>query len=311
MQQLIQLRWIAVVGQIATIAGRALRLRHPPAAARRCWRCWRCLVAFNVASLSALRASRRDVTNSELFVALLVDVAVLTAQLYLSGGATNPFVSLYLLQVTLGAVLLDAWSTWIDGRRSPAPCFAGLTLFYRPLALPLDRERGLFSPYILGMLICFVLNAALLVVFITRINRNLRERDAHLADAAPARRRGGSHRAHGPARLRRRARARHAARHAVGDPRRLAAHAAISPPTRSCSRRSTRCRPQVQRCKTIVTGILLSAGEARGEDRRATPRSAPSSTTLVEEWRDARPARTLRLREPLRRTTCRSSPTRR
>ena len=32
------------------------------------------------------------------------------------------------------------------------------------------------------MLVCFVLDAALLVVFVTRINRNLRERDAQLAD---------------------------------------------------------------------------------------------------------------------------------
>jgi two-component system sensor histidine kinase RegB len=36
------------------------------------------------------------VSNGELLLALLVDVASLTAQLYLSGGATNPFVFLYL-----------------------------------------------------------------------------------------------------------------------------------------------------------------------------------------------------------------------
>jgi two-component system sensor histidine kinase RegB len=49
---------------------------------------------------------------------------------------------------------------------------------------------------------------------------------------------------------------------------------------------------QVARCKTIVTGILLSAGEARGE--------APAQTTvnafldeLVAEWRATRPIDTL------------------
>src|SRR4029077_14698827 len=40
----------------------------------------------------------------------------------------------------------------------------------------------LTGPYIQGLLLCFALNAALLVIFITRINRNLRARDARLAD---------------------------------------------------------------------------------------------------------------------------------
>jgi two-component system sensor histidine kinase RegB len=49
---------------------------------------------------------------------------------------------------------------------------------------------------------------------------------------------------------------------------------------------------ELQRCKTIVTGILLAAGEARGE--------APGVTTvnkfldeLVQEWRVARSVKTL------------------
>src|SRR5699024_12629150 len=68
------------------------------------------LVALNVVSLLWLRY-RADINNRELLIALALDVAALTALLYLSGGATNPFTSLYLLQVTLGAVLLDAPST--------------------------------------------------------------------------------------------------------------------------------------------------------------------------------------------------------
>ncbi|MGO8609956.1 sensor histidine kinase, partial [Rhizobium johnstonii] len=39
----------------------------------------------------------------------------------------------------------------------------------------------LASPYIQGMVVCFALNAALLLIFITRINGNLRARDARLA----------------------------------------------------------------------------------------------------------------------------------
>ena len=181
MLQLIQLRWIAVVGQMATIVGRALRLRHPPAARRRCWRVLACLALFNAASQLRWRI-HSDVSNGELFVALLVDVAVLTAQLYLSGGATNPFIFLYLLQVILGAVLLRALVDLDDGRHHQR-------LLRRPGAVhrPARAAAGLRraacpSPYVLGMLVCFALNAALLVVFISRISRNLRARDARLAD---------------------------------------------------------------------------------------------------------------------------------
>jgi two-component system sensor histidine kinase RegB len=178
MQQLIQLRWIAVVGQVTTIAvvawgfGIKLPLVYMLEVLA-------CLIAFNVAS--QLRWHEKwAVSNAELFIAMLVDVASLTAQLYLSGGTSNPFVYLYLLQVILSAVLLEAWSTWTIVAIASA-CLAGLSVWSKPIALPLFHERGYFSLYIQGMLICFALNAALLVVFITRIMGNLRAGDAMLA----------------------------------------------------------------------------------------------------------------------------------
>jgi len=102
MMLLIQLRWIAVVGQIITIAlaqwliavelplqSMALVLGG--------------LVTLNCVSWLWLRG-RTEVSNRALFLALILDVTALTAQLYLSGGASNPFTGLYLMQVTLAAV---------------------------------------------------------------------------------------------------------------------------------------------------------------------------------------------------------------
>ncbi len=66
----------------------------------------------------------------------MLDVAALTAQFNPGGGATNPFTSLYLLQVILGAVLPDARSTWSLVTLTCAS-FAGLIVFYRPLQLPI------------------------------------------------------------------------------------------------------------------------------------------------------------------------------
>ncbi len=68
-------------------------------------------------------------------------MAALTAQLYLSGGTTNPFVFLYPLQVILGAVLLKTWST-LSVVAVTSLCFAGLTQFYVPLELPPDHGAG-------------------------------------------------------------------------------------------------------------------------------------------------------------------------
>lgn len=285
MQQLIQLRWIAVVGQIATILvvhfGFGIRLPLDQMLA-----VLACLAAFNAASQLRWRI-HRDVSNAELFVALLVDVGMLTAQLYLSGGATNPFVFLYLLQVILAAVLLEAWSTWTMVGVTTA-CFAGLALFSGPLAIPLNHDHGLLSPYILGVLICFALIAALLVVFITRISRNLRGRDARLA----ALRQRAAEEEH----LVRMGLLASGAAHELGTP--LATLAVIlgdwqhlphftSDPELLAE--VSEMEAQVQRCKSILSGILLSAGEARGENSVETTVST-FLDDLVEEWRATRPA---------------------
>jgi two-component system sensor histidine kinase RegB len=288
MQSLIQLRWIAVLGQVATIVtvhygfGFELPLQYMLAVLAG-------LVAFNLTSHARLRI-RREITSHEIFVALLVDVAMLTAQLYLSGGASNPFVFLYLLQVILAAVLLESWSTWTMVGITAA-CFAGLATFGEPLDLPLDHARGLASPYLQGLLVCFGLNAALLVSFIHQISGNLRARDSRLADLRQ--------RAAEEDHIVRMGLLASGAAHELGTP--LATLAVIlgdwrhmKPFTADAEllQELDEMQAQVLRCKSIVSGILLSAGEARGE--------APAETTirnflddLVVEWRTTRPANNL------------------
>ncbi|MGO1003073.1 ATP-binding protein [Lysobacter sp. CA196] len=286
MHQLIQLRWIAVIGQVATIVfvhfafGIALPLA-PMAIVLAC------LAAFNLVSLLRWR-HREKVTNGALFLALLVDVVTLTAQLYLSGGAANPFVFLYLLQVALAAVLLRSWASWAVVFATSA-CFIALTMFAGPVVIPADPTRGLADPYVQGMLLCFVLNATLLVVFITRIGRILRARDARLADLRQ--------RAAEEEHIVRMGLLASGAAHELGTP--LATLSVILGDWRRMApfteqpellQELDEMQTQLHRCKTIVTGILLSAGETRGE--------APAETTvgafldeLVDEWRTTRPVR--------------------
>jgi two-component system sensor histidine kinase RegB len=284
MLQLIQLRWIAVVGQITTIAivilGFGIQLPLPDML-----KVLACLVAFNIASHLRWH-ERRVASNGELFLALLVDVGILTAQLFLSGGTSNPFAFLYLLQVILSAVLLETWSTWIIVAITSA-CLAGLSLFSDPLALPSDHGSVLSSLYVEGLLICFVLNAALLVFFITRIGRNLRAGDAQLADLRQ--------RAAEEDHIVRMGLLASGAAHELGTP--LATLSVILGDWRRMPEFSknselleeiSEMQAQLQRCKSIVSGILLSAGEARGESSVKTTIST-FLNDLAKEWCATRP----------------------
>lgn len=284
MMQLIQLRWIAVVGQITAITivtlGFGIHLPLP-----HMLEVLACLIAFNIGSHLRWHESR-IATNGELFFALLVDVAVLTGQLYLSGGTTNPFAFLYLLQIILSAILLEAWSTWTIVALTSA-CLAGLSLYSHPLELPADNGNGLSSIYVTGLLICFALDAALLVIYITRIGRNHRAGEAQLADLRQ--------RATEEEHIVRMGLLASGAAHELGTP--LATLSVIlgdwkrMPEFRKNSdlrEEITEMQTQLTRCKSIVSGILLSAGEARGESSVKTTINTFLSD-LADEFRATRP----------------------
>jgi two-component system sensor histidine kinase RegB len=281
--QLVQLRWLAVAGQLATILltqfmfGIVLPLAAMLAVLA-------ALVVLNLASIAFLRRRLR-ITNGELFGALLLDVVALSAQLYFSGGATNPFVSLFLLQVVLGSVLLDRWSSWALVLATSI-AFALLTVIHRPIILPPTIALDLFALHIQGMWVCFALVAVLLVMFVTRINGNLRAQDEYLA----AIRRQAVEEDH----IVRIGLLASGAAHELGTPlsslsvilgdwRRIKAIAADP----DLSRDVEDMQAEVQRCKAIVTSILLSSGDARGEQSAATTVRALFDR-IVSDWRIAR-----------------------
>lgn len=286
MQQLIQLRWIAVVGQILAILfvhfGLGVRLPLRPML----------LIAAGLAAYNAighiLLPRRRQVTNNALLLALLIDVASLTAQLHFSGGLTNPFLFLFLLQVVLGAVLLRPPSGWVVVAATTSS-LSWLALSRGPVAIPVDLSRGADSMYVRGLAICFVLVAVLLVVFITRIGRILRERDARLA----AMRQRAAEEEH----IVRMGLLATGAAHELGTPLSTLSvilgdwqHLPYFNSDPELLQDVVEMQAQVLRCKAIVTGILQSAGETRGE--------APEQQGLREffddlagEWLETRPAR--------------------
>jgi two-component system sensor histidine kinase RegB len=283
MRQLIQLRWIAAAGQLVTILAVDLGLGVPLPLAPMLG----VVALLAVANIvSALLLSRHRVSNVELLLALLFDVGSLTTQLALSGGATNPFISLYLLQVVLGAILLETWSVWVLVAVTTL-CYAGLAAAGAPLAYPRDLLPLVGDLNALGAWISFALSGVLLAMFVTRISRNLRARDAYLADL---RRQAAEE--DGIVRMGLFA---SGAAHELGTP--LASLSVILSDWRRIPRLAADpelageidvMQAEVQRCKAIVTDILHSAGEPRGEAMESVTALA-FLKQIVAGWRPTHP----------------------
>ncbi len=283
-----QLRWLAVAGQVVTILVVHFWFDIPlPLVAMGFVVLF--LVGLNAISLFLLHGER-PVSHTELFIALLLDMCALTVQLYLSGGAANPFVSLYLLQIVLGAILLAPWATWmLVGAASVA--FVLLTIRFRPLDLSHHGDSDLFDLHIQGMFICFLLAAGLIVLFMTRINRNLRARDAYLADL----RRQSVEENH----IVRIGLLASGAAHELGTPLSTISVLLGDWQRLDVVRRDPELagdigemHAQIERCKRILSGILMASGQARGEGTMRTTVGG-FLDELVAEWRNSRPHGTI------------------
>jgi two-component system sensor histidine kinase RegB len=138
---------------------------------------WRCQQAW-------------PVTDYEFFGQLLIDIGGLSILLYLSGGATNPFVSYYLVPLCISALVLPWAYSWALAACSLS--LYSLLLFYHqpfPELLPEpgphahhgNTEGGL-NLHILGMWFNFAISALLITFFVVRMANALRQRDEQLAE---------------------------------------------------------------------------------------------------------------------------------
>ncbi|MDE1914530.1 MAG: HAMP domain-containing histidine kinase [Sphingomonadales bacterium] len=280
MMLLIQLRWLAVLGQLATIWFTAAVLHvHLPV-----FQMMVVLVALALVNLVTLVLSigRRGFSYIELLGVLMLDVSALAWQLYQTGGGTNPFVFLFLLQIVIGAILLPPRWSWIIALL--AACDATfLTFWFEPLTLPSAYDGVHFQLYLIGSLICFLLIASLLVIFVVRIDRNRRASDAALA----ALRQQAAEEDH----IVRLGLLASGAAHELGTP--LASMSVIlgdwmHHPTfatdAELSEDVALMQAELKRCKAILSGILISGGEIRGENPQVTSVRG-FLTEVVEDWR--------------------------
>jgi two-component system sensor histidine kinase RegB len=142
------------------------------------------LALWNALSYRAVH-SNRVVHDGEVMLNLAVDIAAFTAVVYFTGGATNPFVSLYLVPISLAAIALATRYAWLTGLL----CAAGYSfLWWRSVPLPPVHPRfgTAFDLHLAGMWVNFVVAAVLIVLFVGRMARLVRLRDRELASMREA-----------------------------------------------------------------------------------------------------------------------------
>ena len=137
---------------------------------------WLAIPFAVMASSNYLLGRFNEKTNARraLGLSLAIDIVALTAVLALSGGPANPFTLLFLVQITLSAVVLSKAWTWFLGLLS----ILGFGfLFLVHVTLPVleghHPAQG-FSSHLFGMWIAFVAAALLITILIGRVSEALR-----------------------------------------------------------------------------------------------------------------------------------------
>ena len=181
---LVQLHWWAILGQILIIGAAELwadvGLPIAPLLAALL------LETIGNLALGAL-VQRIRVTDLVIAAVMLVDAVVLTVLLDLTGGAINPFSTLYLVNVVLGAVLLPrrwAWALMLVSLASFGSLFLheSMTSPGHHVTMHLDAQQVL-AAHLRGTWVSFALASFFIVYFVRRVARALAEREQELREA--------------------------------------------------------------------------------------------------------------------------------
>lgn len=283
---LLQLRWVAVIGQLLTIA-----ISH-----------WIFRVEFQVGMLIALVGvtaatnaifwlylRQFDKTKSSIsppFIndwllpsILLLDMNVLTAMLYFSGGPTNPFLFFYFVNVATGSILLHSTATWLLVCNAVIG-FLFLLNFHHPIPLlsesldsPQSSPLHRFSFFIAFVTCCLVVTHFIRLLYQQLVEREKQLRKAEQQEAKMQRLEALATLAAGAA-------------HELATP--LSTIAVV---TKELSRNIPKwnapesvksdlvlMQDELKHCRTILDRMRAGAGEAAGEHL-----SSISASTVLEE----------------------------
>jgi two-component system sensor histidine kinase RegB len=180
--RLINLRWLSVLAMLAAalispnILGSSALMPRLLAFAT-------FIAAINACLLLAVFFNRGSGESLPMFspqFQLVFDLTSWGSYIYLSGGATNPLISVFLPLVAIGTIVLGKVQAWLYGLAAILT-YTFLWRFYQPLAIA-DAQTAT-RLHLLGMWLVFVVSAIVVIWFILQMTKAIHERDAALAEA--------------------------------------------------------------------------------------------------------------------------------
>jgi two-component system sensor histidine kinase RegB len=263
------------------------------------------IVALGVLNLIAwwrlnhTQQTNQAITQRELLLQLLGDIAALSVLFYFSGGYSNPFIWMYLLPITVAAVALRAAYAWLIASLS-ITCYTLLMFYHVPLShlhlhARMDGQGSVqLDIHLVGMWIGFVVSSIIVAIFIARIGQNLRDYDKAIGAVREKALESERMLALGALAT--------SAAHELGTP--LATMAVVSKELSqeyanqpALLKQLEILQKQVSRCKEILSSITRSAGQARVDAVQGLPISE-FILEAIQRWRDTRPATELVVNMP-------------
>jgi two-component system sensor histidine kinase RegB len=123
---------------------------------------------------------QEKLSENSFFIQLVFDILMLTALLYFTGGATNPFAWLLLVPHTIASTILSRRYAWLMAVIASL-AYTIIVYFYVPLmhmGHPMEMGMGgHFEEHIIGMWLGFVLSAFLMAHFVAGMADALRKRN--------------------------------------------------------------------------------------------------------------------------------------
>lgn len=228
------------------------------------------ITAVNIATgIRLWRYPDRPTRNRELFFQMLMDVGALSVLLFFTGGVTNPFMNLFLLQVVIAAVILR-----------PVYCLIFVVLTVSAFGflcvhhhdVPVLENLHYYPPFDLysqGAMVGYFVAACVLGLMVVSLVENRRRQDAALADV--------QQRQINVEHITRTGLLAAGAAHELGTP--LATMNVICSDWQKFAESMDKNEiladvpmllAQIERCKQSVSALLRAAGNTRGEQAEIT-----------------------------------------
>lgn len=154
-----------------------------------------CIIFFNIyvwfrlgrlKNKSANLKPTDDVSGNEIFLHLSFDVITLGLLLYFTGGASNPFVLLFLFPLTITVTILPIRYAWLLAAVTVIS-YSLLMFYYLPLPIGHNMhghgDSSAYDLHLMGMWMAFILNACLITYYVYGMGSTIKKQQLQLIEA--------------------------------------------------------------------------------------------------------------------------------